>query len=174
MPHPLSDTLGGNAAVGRAQATASVAWNARMSNRQPIGDVFQGISPFLAGMVAGSVVAGGLLCFAFRTYVVAFADKPASPFDAFLIWMLFGVTALLVVAAIWGTIALTLVWILSPWPVTARPGQVLFALGSIASTIITVGVALSSHYGGGAIAALMAMLATLVAPFLMVTRDSDS
>ena len=143
-----------------------------MSCRHSLGNVLGGVLPFLGGVLLGGVLAGGLLCFTLKTPAFGVGDPPASSFDAFLMWILFGLPPWTAIALIWQLAILVILWAVSPWPLMARPREALLLLGGIVSAIIAGVVMLGHKYGFSELpSAVIASVPVVIAPFLTVARD---
>lgn len=141
-----------------------------MSERHPLSGLLYGIAPFSKGMVIGSIVAGWLVCFVWRAYVFSIADIPASPFNAFLIWILFGVPALILTATVWLAAVFSIARLVSPWPLVFRSSALSLALGAVVISGIAIAGPLDRHFALGGLIEALALLSLAVAPFLMLRR----
>ena len=144
-----------------------------MSGRRPIGNVLRGIFPFVLGLVVGGVIAGWVLCVQLEIYPFAVTETPRNGVEAFFLWTLLAMPAILVVGTIWASAAMILLWIFSPYPLVARHPYLILVLGTIgsASIAITLGLGVVWTIFGVFGPFIVAFIPLVIAPLLMLTRD---
>lgn len=140
--------------------------------RNSIGDLLLAIVPFLKGFVMGEFITGLVVCGPLGKYVIGIADIPHSPFDAFVIWLIFGLPVLALVTSVWESVVLIVIWLVCPMRLVLRltPNAIL-VLGIVAAIFATL--ALTYQFQLGAFAFPIGSLAVVMAPLLLLKRDTD-
>jgi hypothetical protein len=142
-----------------------------MRNRNPVGEILCAILYSSIGMVIGGIGAGLAVCGPLGRYVIAIADIPHSAFDAFVIWMIFGLPCLVLVTAIWQFAVLLVAWVVSPVPLSLRLAPSTICVLGIASAAC-VAIASTFQFELGTLSATIAVSAVAIPPLLLVKRDS--
>ena len=140
--------------------------------RNSIGDLLLAIVPFLKGFAIGEFITGLVVCGPLGKYVIGIADIPHSPFDAFVIWLIFGLPVLALVTGVWESVVLIVIWLVCPMRLVLRlESKAIAALGIIAAVFPTI--ALTYQFQLGAFAFPIGSSVIVMAPLLFLKRDTD-